>query len=140
MDWRVQLAIDVMRREMDRPLALTALAQLVNLSPSRFAHLFRQAVGCSPKRYLRDLRLDCAKALAEQSALSIKQIRACVGINDPSHFTRAFTRRHGLSPTKVRARARSPGVAPIVPAPPMSRRFRQQTAETANTPSTYAIH
>jgi AraC family transcriptional regulator of arabinose operon len=130
MDWRVRTAIDVMRKEIDRPLALATLAQRVNLSPSRFAHLFRQEAGCSPARYLRDLRLDCARALVEQSVLTIKEIMVCVGFNDPSHFTRAFVSRHGASPTKVRARARSPGVTTE---PWLSSMIRQQTVGTAHT-------
>jgi AraC-like DNA-binding protein len=46
----------------------------------------------------------------EESSLSIKEIMARVGFSDPSHFTRDFSRRHGASPRKIRARARSPGV------------------------------
>ena len=113
MDWRVTHALEVMRRDFHEPLTVSDLARQVNLSVSRFAHLFQQEIGCSPARYLRTLRLDEAHALATRSALSVKEIMARVGFNDPSHFARDFKRRHGASPRKVRARARSPGAAAL---------------------------
>jgi transcriptional regulator GlxA family with amidase domain len=112
MDWRIRIVVDLMKSELDRPLAVSALARSVNLSPSRFTHLFRHELGCGPAHYLRELRLDRARHLIEESTLSIKEIMASVGINDPSHFTRDFTRRHGASPRRFRARARSPGGTP----------------------------
>jgi AraC-like DNA-binding protein len=105
MDWRVRFTIDLMRRDLARPLPVAALSRLVNLSPSRFAHLFQRDTAHSPLRYLRQLRLDCAKTLAEESVLSIKEIMTRVGFNDPSHFTRDFKRRHGAPPRTIRARA-----------------------------------
>ena len=97
-----------MTEHLEQPLPVQELGRRVNLSPSRFAHLFRHEIGCGPARYLRELRLDRARTLVEQSTLSIKEIMARVGFNDPSHFTRDFTRRHGAPPRTVRARARSP--------------------------------
>src|SRR5919108_3371077 len=109
MDWRVAQAIATMERHLERPLTVADLARRVNLSVSRFSHLFHTELGRSPARYLRELRLDRARVLVEGSTLSIKEVMATVGINDPSHFTRDFARRHGASPRKIRARARSPG-------------------------------
>jgi AraC family transcriptional regulator of arabinose operon len=110
MDWRVRQVIDTMTREITEPLALARLAAGVNLSTSRLAHLFRDETGCSPGRYLRDLRLERARTLLEETTLSVKEIMASVGINDPSHFSRDFARRYGVPPRRVRARARSPGL------------------------------
>jgi transcriptional regulator GlxA family with amidase domain len=114
MDWRVQLLIDDMLRNINRPLVVSDMARRVNLSRSRLTHLFRSEVGCSPGRYLREARLDRARHLVEESSLSIKEIMARVGFNDPSHFTRDFSRRHGASPRRIRARARSPDAANTV--------------------------
>lgn len=127
MDWRVRTAIDAMLREIDRPVAVTELARRVNLSRSRFTFLFRAEVGCAPARYLREARLDRARQLVEGTSLSIKEIMARVGFNDPSHFTRDFAKRHGASPRKIRARARSPGRRTL-----LSRSIRQRTVDSAN--------
>src|SRR5262245_41933433 len=109
MDWRVRTAIDNMLHDLDRPLAVSELARRVNLSRSRLTHLFHTELGCSPARYLRQARLDRARQLVEETSLSIKEIMARVGFNDPSHFSRDFSKRHGASPRRIRARARSPG-------------------------------
>src|SRR4051812_23596653 len=45
MDRRVRTAIDVMLRDLDQPLRVTGLARRVNLSRSRFTHLFREETG-----------------------------------------------------------------------------------------------
>lgn len=104
MDWRVRLVIDTMTRDLGKPLALAQMAGLVNLSTSRLAHLFRAEAGCGPAHYLRNLRLDHARRLLEETPLSVKEIMVRVGINDPSHFCRAFIQRHGASPRRLRGR------------------------------------
>ena len=133
MDWRVAQAIVAMERHLERPLSVAELARRVNLSVSRLAHLFHTELGRSPARYLRELRLDRARVLVEESTLSIKEIRAAVGINDPSHFARDFARRHGASPRKIRARARSPGRRLLGATERLSSRFGLRTGETAHT-------
>jgi AraC family transcriptional regulator of arabinose operon len=102
-----------MTRDLRAPLAVSQLAMSVNLSASRLAHLFRADTGCAPARFLRNLRLDQARALVEETTLSIKEIMAHVGINDPSHFCRAFQQRHGAPPRRLRSDARSRGGAVV---------------------------
>lgn len=133
MDRRVRTAIDVMMRDIERPLAVTDLARRVNLSRSRFTDLFREEIGCSPARYLREARLDRARQLLENTLLSIKEVRARVGFNDPSHFTRDFCRRHGTSPRKFRARAQG-GCADgsSAQAPWLSTTIGQRIVDSAN--------
>ena len=123
MDWRIRRTLTVMNREIAMPLRIATLAGRVNLSPSRFSHLFRRDTGHSPARYLHDLRLDCALTLLQGSTLSVKEIMAAVGCNDPSHFARDFSLRHGVSPSVFRAQAQ-----------PSSSRNGQQTADSANDP------
>src|SRR2546422_11337894 len=94
MDWRIRHTIAAMQREIAHPLQLSTLARRVNLSPSRFSHLFRKETGQPPARYLHELRLDSALMLLYDSTLSIKEVMAAVGLNDPSHFTRDFSERN----------------------------------------------
>jgi len=88
------------------------LAVGVNLSVSRFTLVFRASTGQSPAQYLRQLRLERARVLLETTFLSVKEVRALVGINDASHFTRDFARAYGASPRVWRERvSRPPPVA-----------------------------
>jgi AraC family transcriptional regulator of arabinose operon len=102
MDRRIAKTIALMRRDFQRELCIAALARAVNLSPSRFTHLFRAETGLSPKQCLRRMRLERARALLEESFLSVKEVMAAVGIGDPSHFTRDFKRFYGVLPTDLR--------------------------------------
>jgi AraC-like DNA-binding protein len=124
-----------MQQEIAQPLSLPGLASRVNLSPSRFSHLFRQELGASPARYLRDLRLDSALMLLYDSTLSIKEVMAAVGFNDPSHFTRDFAKRHDVTPTEFRNRAHACDDPAAPGQPPLSSNIRQQTVNSANDPT-----
>ena len=86
-------------------LSLDELAQSVNLSVWRLAHIFAADVGKSPMQYLRELRLERAKHLLETSFLSIKEITHQVGMKDCSHFVRDFKKAYGAAPTHYRLRA-----------------------------------
>jgi len=108
MDQRISKVVELMRGNLYQELSLEALAQAVNLSPSRLHNVFKSETGMSPARYLKTLRLERAKELLEASFLSVKEIRVKVGIGDESHFVRDFRKAYGLSPTQYRARHRAP--------------------------------
>jgi AraC family transcriptional regulator, arabinose operon regulatory protein len=102
-DPRVRHVLALMERHRDVPLSIAELARAVNLSTSRLRHLFHTELGRSPARVQRDLALDHARQLLQSSFLSIKEVMAASGWNDPSHFCREFKRRHGHSPSAMRA-------------------------------------
>ena len=108
LDPRIGWAIGEMQRRLGEPITLDDLARKVNLSRSRFAHLFREQTGFSPGRYLRDFRLDRARHLLETTFLSVKEVMAAVGINDPSHFSRDFHAAFGASPREWRKHVGGP--------------------------------
>jgi AraC-like DNA-binding protein len=101
MDTRIETALATIERHLDA-VSIAKLAASVNLSASRFAHLFQREVGTSPARYVRALRMLRARALLEQTFLSVKQVMARVGCNDQSHFSRDFRRVHGVTPRSCR--------------------------------------
>jgi AraC-like DNA-binding protein len=105
MDRRIAWALDQMQRRLNEPLSLATVASEINLSVSRFAHLFQHDVGASPAQYLHALRMIRARLLIERTFLTVKEVMNLVGCNDASHFARDFRRFHGLSPTECRAAA-----------------------------------
>ena len=107
-DPRIAHVIAAMEADLDGHFTVTVLAASVNLSPSRLAVLFRRETGVSPARFLRALRMERARLLLERTFLTVKEVMAFVGINDPSHFSRDFSRHHGIAPTRLRERSWAP--------------------------------
>jgi AraC family transcriptional regulator, arabinose operon regulatory protein len=103
MDPRISWLIQEIDRRLGEPLDVSQLAGALNLSPSRFAHLFRAQTGVSPMRYVRKRRLERARELLESTFLSVKTIMTQVGCTDPSHFARDFRRHHGAGPREWRS-------------------------------------
>jgi AraC-like DNA-binding protein len=93
---------------LERALNLSVLSKLAGLSPAHFAAAFRQAVGQSPMRYVRDRRIAVARQQLARGEFTVEQIAARVGFDDPFHFSRVFRKSTGMAPTQyaraVRAR------------------------------------
>jgi AraC family transcriptional regulator, arabinose operon regulatory protein len=102
MDQRIRSTIPTLSSDLAFDLSLTDTAANVNLSVSRFRHLFKSEIGMSTVQYVKTLRLKKAKELIESTPLCIKQIMAEVGIKDKSNFCRDFKKTYGLSPVKYR--------------------------------------
>jgi AraC family transcriptional regulator of arabinose operon len=105
-DPRITSAIQLMDAHLARPLRVEDLAAAVGLSPSRFSRLFAAQTGTSPAKYLRALRMERARMLVERTFLTIREVMARVGVQDPSHFARDFRRAHGVTPRSLRRRVR----------------------------------
>jgi transcriptional regulator GlxA family with amidase domain len=56
----------------------------------------------SPRQFLKTVRLQAARDLLETTFLSVKEVMARAGYNDPSHFVRDFEKMFGESPYRYR--------------------------------------
>lgn len=102
-DPRIRNALRLIHSDFkDHDLTVAHLARKLRLSPSRLRQLFAAELGTTPKSYIREVRLVRARTLLEHSVLSIKEIMAAVGFNDPSHFSKDYKRRFGTMPSKYR--------------------------------------
>ena len=102
MDRRIELITSKMRANLAVAWDTTALAALVNLSPSRLRHLFKQETGTSPGQFLKELRLRKAATLLRTTFLSVKQVLKLVGLSSNAHFVRDFRKRYRMTPTAYR--------------------------------------
>ena len=89
MDHRVNKVIALMKEYLHKGWPASKLARSVNISPSRLHQLFKDETGLPPAKYLHLLRMERARELLENSYLSVKEVMACVGFNDASHFPTA---------------------------------------------------
>jgi AraC-like DNA-binding protein len=95
---RVQRAMAFMRANLGRRLTVAAVAREVAMSPSHFAHRFREVARLSPMTYLKHLRLHAARALLLQEGLRPGEVAARVGYGSATHFHRDFKGRFELPP------------------------------------------
>jgi AraC family transcriptional regulator len=99
---QLQQAIDYIHTYLNRDLSLAELASVVNISPTYFASLFKQAMGISPHQYVIRQRVERAKSMLSKTDLAIADIALQVGFSSQSHLTQQFKRLTGMTPKQVR--------------------------------------
>jgi AraC-like DNA-binding protein len=107
MDSRVRATIEIMKANGRHVLSLADLAEMVNLSPWRFTHLFKVETSKSPMQYLKEVRMQQAEEMLRTTSLTVKEVVYAVGLNDRSHFSREFKILHGLTPKEFIAQQRT---------------------------------
>ncbi|MFD1254184.1 Arabinose operon regulatory protein [Devosia equisanguinis] len=81
---------------------ITDYAETLGVSPTHLNRICRQALGASALAIIeRRIALEARRQLLF-STLSIKEIGAELGYDDPAYFTRFVTRMLGMSPAKFR--------------------------------------
>jgi AraC-like DNA-binding protein len=86
-----------------RSPSVTDLADLCQVSPRHLLRMFRDETGLSVSSFVAQVQLEKAKALLAGSTISIKQVAFEAGFTDPNHFSSAFGRRTGFTPSQFRA-------------------------------------
>lgn len=95
---RIDQAMVFMRANLTRRLSVAAVARHVAMSPSHFAHRFRQVARTSPMHYLKQARLDAARVALLDGSGSPAEIAARVGYQSAAHFSRDFKASFALPP------------------------------------------
>jgi len=99
-DRRIRRAVELLHE--NHSITISEIATKLNLSTSRFRHLFKSELNISPTLYIKRARLEQARHLIESSFLRVKEIAAVVGANDVSHFVRDYKAFYGQTPSKAR--------------------------------------
>lgn len=107
MDYTIKETLAFIEGNLPELLTAQDLAESINLSASRFQHLFKQETGTSLIEYLKNLRLQKAKELLETSHLRVEEIKIKVGAADSAHFSRDFERKFGETPAEYRKKYRN---------------------------------
>jgi AraC-like DNA-binding protein len=99
---RIRQAIAYIEQRAAQRLSVQSIARHVAMSPSHFAHRFREIASTSPMQYQKHVRLERARVLLVADGQSPAQVARSVGYASASHFTRDFKRQFGLPPTDYR--------------------------------------
>jgi len=97
---RILESMQFIRDHHIEKLTVERLAKRSAMSPSHFAHRFRAVARVAPMRYVREVRLERARALLLGARARAGDVAIRVGFESPAHFAREFKRRYGLSPSR----------------------------------------
>ena len=90
-------SIEFMRANVARSLTLQELSRHAGLSATRYSALFREQTGSSPVDHHIRLRMQAACHYLDTTALSVKEVAAKLGYEDPYYFSRIFQKILGCS-------------------------------------------
>jgi AraC family transcriptional regulator of arabinose operon len=101
-DERLERVTDYIRSTLHEAPDYQKLARLANLSYCQLFRLFKRHLNLSPQHYIEHQRIEYAKRLLGLNHLSIKEIAAQLGFDNPLYFSRRFQKATGLSPSHYR--------------------------------------
>ena len=83
---------------------VAAMVRHSKLSDRTFKRRFKAATGYAPLEYVQSLRIEESKQLLETTGITINDVAASVGYDEPNSFRRLFKRMTGVSPNQYRLR------------------------------------
>lgn len=95
-------AIELLHGSIEQPPSLTSAAAALGVSPRQLQRLFTTHLGRSFKRFDRELRLERARELLEQTSLSVLEVAMATGFGSVEHFSRSYKALFGTSPGRAR--------------------------------------
>lgn len=99
---KLQQVTDYINEYLNQDLSLNELAAIVQMSPTYFGTLFKQATGLAPHQYVVHQRVNRAKTMLLNSNLAIAEIATETGFSDQSHLIRHMHRLLGVRPKQLR--------------------------------------
>ena len=89
----------------DSDFNVEALADEVGLSRVQLHRRMKEMTGITVGEFIRNLRLQQAARLLEQGDTTVAQVTYAVGFANPTHFTAAFKKHFGTTPSDYMAKA-----------------------------------
>lgn len=100
-------AAALMEANIEEPLSLDEIAELVGVSRRQIERLFKRYVGEVPTKYYLEMRLRRARGLLLQTSMSIMEIAVACGFQSPPHFSKCYRNMFGHTPSAERLNSRS---------------------------------
>jgi AraC family transcriptional regulator len=101
---RLDRALQFIDRNLGGEITLARLAREASFSPFHFHRIFAGMIGEPPAEYIRRLRLEkAAVLLASDPGRTVTDIALSCGFSTSALFSRLFSARFGVTPTRWRA-------------------------------------
>jgi AraC-like DNA-binding protein len=98
---QIDQAIRMLSYQYGQHISIGEIARKLGYHRAHLTKLFKETTGLSPMQYLNKIRMKKAEKLLAGD-LTIAQVAASVGFNDPLFFTKQFRKWRGVSPTEFR--------------------------------------
>ena len=94
----ISKAVEYIHRNLDKPVSVEQLAEMVFMSRTRFYKTFRDVMHLTPLQYAKSVKLDRAHTLIQEGKKA-SEAGYLVGYNCPSQFSREYKRHFGYAPS-----------------------------------------
>jgi len=101
----VSRTVDYLGHHFAEELTVEGIAEIIDISSSHLAHLFRSEIGMSVRDYLTRVRVAMAQDLLAHTDEKLESVAAQLGFADTSHLTHVFQRITGRPPGAYRRSA-----------------------------------
>lgn len=98
----IRNVIRYMEKNLSKNINLEKLAKKAAMSKHHFCRVFKKHTGTTPMYYLTCMRIERAKILLLDDALTISDIMGAVGFQDQSNFIKNFKKIEGVTPSFFR--------------------------------------
>jgi AraC-like DNA-binding protein len=99
---RVEKTLEYMNQNFDKPVTLTDISKLVNMSEVSFSRFFKQRTGNTFVESLNEIRLGHASRILIETTQNISEVAYDCGFNNISNFNRIFKKKKGCTPKEFR--------------------------------------
>lgn len=101
-DSLISRAVRLIEAELGSGMEPEAIAARLHVGYSTLRRQFKAQTGYSLKEYILRVRLKRAKSLLALSTMTVEEVAAETGFDDPYYFSRLFKKREGVAPTVFR--------------------------------------
>ena len=98
--WKIDI-LEFLERNYMNDLSIEEIANYTGRSLSTFKRDFKKISDLTPEKWLIRKRLEIAYAKMKEGGKKVVDVYAEVGFKNPSHFSTAFKKQYGISPTAV---------------------------------------
>lgn len=102
---RIAPAVALIARSFADPLSTAQLARVCQMSEPSLRRAFMAEIGCSPREYWLDVRLQMAASMLRSTTMSVAEVSQAVGFTTLSSFNSIFRRHFESTPSKWRVAA-----------------------------------
>ena len=95
---QISRAVEFLHQNLDGPVVVDDLADIVHMSSSGFHKKFKQVMHLSPLQYAKLIKLNKAQAYLRDGK-SVSEAGYMVGYNSPAQFSREYKRQFGVVPS-----------------------------------------